>query len=143
MRFSVIYSVDVPGDDPIPVHAPPSLDLWEETQGDESYEYGYLEGRWTKGHHRQWASLLNRTPFDDFVRHCRLWAEDVQTLGSIGALGFGVGWAPAISFTSDDQDAIKSAYVTPIPTLRRREFDEDDWERVRAAVLSVYGRSKR
>ncbi|MFA5234797.1 MAG: hypothetical protein WC390_10390 [Sulfurimonas sp.] len=36
-------------------------------------------------------------------------------MGSLGAPGFGFGWAPAVPFQSDDCDAIQSAYVTPIP----------------------------
>lgn len=63
-------------------------------------------------------------------------------MGSLGAPGFGVGWAPAISFHSDDQDAIQSAYVTPIPEVRKQTFSERDWDRVREAVLAVYGLSR-
>ena len=68
-----------------------------------------------------------------------LTAEDVQTMGSIGAPGFDLGWAPAISFNGDDPDAIQSAYVTPIPEVEKDHFDDWDWERVRGAVLAVYG----
>lgn len=68
-----------------------------------------------------------------------LFAEDVQTMGSIGAPGFGFGWAPAISFRSDDPDAIQSAYVTPLPEVRKESLNERDWERVRDAVLAANG----
>jgi hypothetical protein len=60
-------------------------------------------------------------------------------MGSIGAPGFGFGWAPAISFRSDDPDAIQSAYITPVPETSKEELNESDWERVRSAVISVYG----
>jgi hypothetical protein len=60
-------------------------------------------------------------------------------MGSLGAPGFGFGWAPAISFRSDDPDAIQNAYVTPIPEVERESCDERDWQRVRGAVLAVYG----
>ena len=44
-------------------------------------------------------------------------------MGSLGAtvfgFGFGFGWAPAISFTSHDPDAIQSAYVTPLPEVKQ------------------------
>ncbi len=61
MLFSVIYSVDVPEDVDVMDHAPPHVEeLWEETEGDEQYEYGYLEGRWTEGSHRKFAALLTR-----------------------------------------------------------------------------------
>jgi hypothetical protein len=33
-----------------------------------------------------------------------------------------------------------SAYVTPIPETRKEQYDEQDWERVRRAVISVFGR---
>jgi hypothetical protein len=139
MQFSVIYSVDTPADVDVLDYAPPQVEeLWDATEGDNQYEYSYLEGRWEEGHHRKWCAILDREQFDEFVERCGLIAEDVQTLGSLGALGFGFGWAPAISFRSDDPDAIQSAYVTPLPETRREALDERDWERVRSAVLSVY-----
>jgi len=85
------------------------------------------------------VAILDRDQFDDFVKNCGLHAEDVQTLGSLGAPGFGVGWAPAISFISDDPVAIQSAYVTPLPEVRREHGRDGDWDRVRRAVLGVYG----
>jgi hypothetical protein len=140
MLFSVIYSVDVPRGIDLAAYAPPNLDFWDETEGDDQYEYAYLEGDWEHGHHRKWAAILDREQFDAFVSHCKLTPEDVHTLGSIGAPGFGLGWAPAISFQADEPDAILSAYVTPIPETRRQTFTTDDWERIRQAVLVVYGR---
>ena len=140
MQFSVIYSVDTPADvDPLN-YAPPQVgDLWDQTEGDDQFEYGYLEGRWEDGHHRKWVAVLNREQFDQFTRRTGLTAEDVQTMGSIGAPGCGYGWAPAISFNGDDPDAIQSAYVTPLPKVEKEHFDDRDWERVRGAVLAVYG----
>jgi hypothetical protein len=139
MQFSVIYSVDCPEDENIARFAPPDLDLWDQTEGDERYEYGYLEDRWENGSHRKWCAILDREQFDEFVEQCGLIAESSETMGSIGAPGFGFGWAPAISFNSHDSDAIQSAYVTPIPEVKGESFDERDWERVRGAVLSIYG----
>lgn len=139
MLFSIIYSADVPAEIDVLDYAPPQVnDLWDETEGDGQYEYGYLEGRWEEGHHRKWCAVLDRDQFSEFVERCGLLAEDVQTMGSIGAPGFGFGWAPAISFRSDDPDAIQSAYVTPLPEVRKESLDERDWERVRGAVLAVY-----
>lgn len=140
MQFSVIYSVDVPEGEDIDLFAPPNADdLWDQTEDDDQYEYGYLEGRWENGSHRKWCAILNREQFDEFIDHCGLIAEDVQTMGSLGAPGFGFGWAPAISFNSDDPDAIQNAYFTPLPEAMKNGCDERDWERVRSAVLSVYG----
>ena len=139
MQFSVIYSVDCPEDEDISRHAPPDLDLWDETEGDGQYEYSYLEGRWENGTHRKWCAILEREQFDNFVDHCGLFAESVQTMGSIGAPGFGYGWAPAISFNGHHDDCFANAYVTPLPESKRESGDERDWKRVRRAVLSVYG----
>jgi hypothetical protein len=60
-------------------------------------------------------------------------------MGSLGAPGCGFGLAPAISFISDGPDAIQSAYVTPLPEVRKENCGEGDWDRVRSAVLAVYG----
>lgn len=139
MLFSVIYSVDCPSDEDVNGLAPPDTELWNQTEGDEQYELDYLEGSWENGHHRKWAAILNREQFDQFVEHCGLTAEDVETMGSLGAPGFGFGWAPAISFDGHDRNALQNAYVTPIPEVERETCDERDWERVRGAVLAVYG----
>lgn len=140
MLFSVIFSVDVPANTNVLAYAPPEVDeLWDETEDDDQFEYGYLEGCWENGHHRKWCAILDREQFDDFVHSCGLSAESTETMGSLGAPGFGFGWAPAISFSSDDSDAIQSAYVTPLPETHKDSGDEHDWNRVRGAVLAVYG----
>lgn len=140
MLFSIIYSVDVPEGVDLSDYTPPQVEeLWDETEDDSSYEYGYLEGCWENGQHRKWCAILSREQFDEFVEQVGLIAEDVETMGSLGAPGFEFGWAPAVSFRSDDPDAIQSAYVTPIPETTRPRSDERDWERVRGAVLAVYG----
>lgn len=139
MQFSVIYSVDVPADEDVLAYAPPNVAEWDETEGDEQYDYGYLEGCWENGHHRKWAAILTREQFNDFVDHCGLTADSTPTMGSLGAPGFGFVWAPAISFNSDDPSAVQSAYVTPIPEVSKKHADGRDWERVRGAVLAVYG----
>jgi hypothetical protein len=140
MQFSIIYSVDVPEDVDVMDYSPPHVEeLWDETEDDDQYEYGYLEGCWENGHHRKWCALLTREQFEEFIEHCGLFAEDVQTFGSLGAPCFGFGWAPAISFRSHDLNVIQFAYVTPIPEVKKDHFDERDWERVRSAVLAIYG----
>ena len=140
MKFSVIYSADVPEGVDVLDFAPPQVEqLWDETEGNEQYEYSYLEGEWENGSHRKWCTILDRQQFDEFIERCGLVAESTETMGSIGAPGFGFGWAPAISFRSDDSEAIQSAYVTPIPEVERESCNERDWERVRGAVLAVYG----
>lgn len=139
MLFSIIYSADVPGDSNILDFAPPNVaELWDETEDDGQYEYGYLGGDWEEGHHRKWCALLTREQFNEFVEHCGLVAENTETMGSLGAPGFGFGWSPAISFRSDDPETIQSAYVTPLPETKREQCDEKDWHRVRKAVLATY-----
>jgi len=138
MQFSIIYTADVPEDEDISRFAPQQLELWDETE-DGPTEYAYLEGEWENGTHKKWCAILNREQFDEFVDHCGLFAESTRTMGSIGAPGFGFGWAPAISFNGDHDGAICNAYVTPLPEVTRTEFNEDDWERVFGAVVSVYG----
>jgi len=139
MLFSVIYSADTPEDVDVLDYAPPQVEeLWDETEDDSGYEYAYLEGRWENGSHRKWCAVLSREQFDEFTQKCGLFAEDVQTMGAIGTPGCGFGCAPAISFRSDDSDAIQSAYVTPLPEVEKKHFDERDWDRVRDAMLAVY-----
>ena len=143
MLFSVLFSADVPDDVRIQNYTPPQAEiLWDQTEGDEGYEYRYLEGQWEDGHHRKWAAVLDRDEFEEFVGKLGLYAETTETMGSLGAPGFGFGWSPAISFRGDDEDAILSAYVTPIPEVKKERFDDHDWERVRQAVLSVYGKKR-
>lgn len=138
MQFSVIYSADVPEDVDVMAYAPPQLNVWDETENGPS-EYSYLEGEWENGTHRKWCAILSREQFDEFVTHCGLSAERTETMGSIGAPGFGFGWAPAISFVNDDAACIANAYVTPVPEVERASCDEWDWGRVRTALLSIYG----
>ena len=141
MLFSVIFSVYCPRSESIARFRPPQhRTLWQLTECDESYDYGYLEGEWLKGKHRKWCGLLTKEQFTDFVDHTCMFAEDVETMGSIGAPGFGYSLAPAISFRDDGEDrAIRNAYVTPVPETKKDGFDERDWRRVRQAVLNVYG----
>ncbi len=139
MLFSVIFSADVPAGVSLKDYKPPKArSLWTRTEGGPS-EYAYLDGAWKRGRHGKWTALLTRDQFDEFVNALGLFAESTETMGSIGSPGFGFGWSPAISFTSDDHDAILSAYVTPVPEVEKKNGgDERDWRRVRRAVLSAY-----
>lgn len=144
MQFSIILSIDVPS----------SVRIGEilnsigrkvrrkltQTEGKEQFEYGYLEGDWKGGDHRKLCGLLSRDAFDDLCCRLGLQAEDVETMGSLGAPGFGVGWSPAISFRAADTAAIVEAYVTPVPEFEAtREPNPKAWDRVKKAVLAVYG----
>ena len=141
MLFSVIYSADCPRSESIARFRPPQVRrLWDVTEGDDGYEYGYLEDDWEHGKHRKWCGLLTKEQFEKFVTATGLVADSTETMGSLGAPGFGFGWSPAISFRDDGSErAILSAYVTPIPEVKKEGFDDRDWQRVRRAVLSMFG----
>jgi hypothetical protein len=141
MLLSVIYSADCPRTESIARFRPPrARKLWDRTEDDSQYEYSYLEGDWEKGKHRKWCAILNKQEFTEFVQATGLVAEDVQTLGSLGAPGLGFGVSPAIAFNDDGTErAILSAYVTPIPEVRKEHGDEGDWRRIRRAVLNQFG----
>jgi hypothetical protein len=153
MKFSIIMSVDCPDEVPMSRYKPECVipdgdDKAEygldQTEGDEQYEFSYLEGRWEKGTHRKWAGILTREQFDALVNQFGFCSERTPTGGSIGAPGFGYGWAPAISFNADDEDAIINMYVTPLPETihsKREDFEgfsEDAWDRIKDAVIRHY-----
>jgi len=146
MRFSVIFSVDIPADTSIRPFVPKGR-AWSRTEGDEQYDFGYLSGCWAKGKHRKFCALLTRKQFDQFVSQMSLYPEDCETMGSLGAPGCGFGFAPAISFDGNRPDALLNAYVTPLPDgepkhpkhWQNEATQERNWQRIRRAVLKVYG----
>lgn len=120
----------------------PEDDMWQ-TEGHDQYEYSYLEGGWEVGAHGKWVGVLSQEQFDTLVDEYSLVAEDVETMGSLGAPG--VGWlAPAISFNNDDvHDAVIRAYVTPFPSREKKSDSPASagaWRRLRRAVINKYGR---
>ena len=116
-EFSIVYSLDVPKGVNLSEYMPPDFQKfkWVCTESGKS-EYEYLEGRWHHGsRHRKYCSILNFEQFCNFLEHCGLRVEKCHTCGTLGAPGFGFGWAPAVSFIADNDNAIQGAYVTPIP----------------------------
>jgi len=148
MLFSVIYDFDCPMWKSVKDFMPSQRHLFQTTERSNGEPSDWCGDLWDgKVKHRKLCAVLTRRQFDRFVEDTGLFAEDVRTMGSLGAPGCGFGLSPAISFRNDDPDAIQSAYVTPLPlayTLTdlergpRRQFTEDDFERVRAAILKVY-----
>ena len=165
MFFSVIYDVDFNSRLSVKEFAPPHVrKLWQMTEGDdqreEIYEYRCnceaeyaCECGWRKVKHRKWVAVLTAKQFREFVDHVGLYAEDVQTMGSLGAPGCGLGIVDAISFKDDREDAYLSAYVTPVldklaerlvaklPEQEREHampLTENHWKRIRKAVLAAY-----
>jgi len=151
MLYSVIYTVDVPSNESIVPFLPPHRrKLWETTEGDGGYDCEDLGGVWAKGKHRKLVALLTQEEFDKFIDHVGLYAENVETMGSLGAPGFGMGWAPAIAFIGNDPNAILDAYVTPllghvedgkIVSDEDVELPLDDkaWDNIRDAIIERYG----
>lgn len=148
MLFSVIYTADYPvptgefyGETKIDDVAPPHRrKLWELTEAyDEDAFYWGSGARWR---HRKWAAVLTREQFDEFIRKTWLTADDTETMGSIGAPGFGMGWAPAVSFSHDSDGQALNAYVTPVPEVladARVDLLGKHQARIFAAVRRHYG----
>jgi hypothetical protein len=167
MHFSVIYSFDVRRNQSVVPWQPKAhRTRWNCTEGDEQFEFEYLGDNCKGGKHRKYCAILTRSQFDEFVSDMGLVMEDVETMGSLGAPGCGFGLAPAVSFHREwggheDEPIWCNAYVTPIPDFKPRweRFDlpllgeegkamadehrerrsEQIWQRIRDAMLSVYG----
>lgn len=154
-QFSIIYSVDVPKGAYLAKYRPPKFQKleWFVTESGPS-EYAYLdeegdELHWKGGKHRKYCNILSFADFCDFLESQNLVVEKCHTLGSFGAPGFGMGWAPAVPFRADNSDAIQDAYVTPIPPEPDYEHqpllpgmpedvDIPDWEAVEAEMWAWF-----
>jgi hypothetical protein len=153
MLFSVIYSVDIPKPElfcrgsyaatSINAVKPPKTKrgTWQRTEHSRSPMSGEPDK-----YHGKWCAILDKAQFIEFVRHCDLTASSVETMGSIGAPGFGFGCAPAISFDNDPSAGYwGNAYVTPLPCNRKGEpirksgATERDWDRIKARIVQVLG----
>jgi len=162
MLYSVIFSVDTTQKTNL-LPPPAFLDnddegdfcVWFKTEDDDQYEYDYLaddpddpNDPYIGGHHGKWCAILTQPMFDLFVAECSLLAEDCQTMGSLGAPGFGLSLAPAISFRDDETEPgiiTSNAYVTPIPEDDdgyTHPTNEDEtaelWEQIRNTIISKY-----
>lgn len=139
MQFSVIYSVDVPrsSGQSVASYAPPCRRAWQLTETDDDM------GSEPENKHRKWCAVLSREQFDKFVRKCGLRMSTVETMGMIGAPGFGFGWAPAHSFDGEDDEVYQNAYVCPIPEVDLQQDDPEKgqrrWGKIKAVMLRIYG----
>jgi hypothetical protein len=145
MTFGVILSIDCVKKRDIESYMPSAelLEQMDKTEGDESFEYDYLEGPWEGGHHVKLVCLIDEKDFNCLVKEMGLYADDTETEGIIGApwTPSGFGWAPAMNFDGEDFEAIINAYVTPFPAnKKRKELTEKEWEKTRKKVLKKYGR---
>ena len=154
MLFSVIYSFDCPPHLSVDWYYPTDWrKLWDLTECEFS-EFDEAEGLpvTERYKHRKVVALLTKEQFLDFVADCNLYAQDVETMGSIGAPGFGFGWAPAISFENDDMynGGWANAYVTPIPfaviendqiveVIDSFPLTEEHWDTIRNFIVDKFG----
>lgn len=129
MKFYVIYTVDSTHKAGIRQFQPPNMRQWTITENDDQADYeglGFIR-------HRKYVGEIDRKTFDRLVFDQNLQMENVKTMGSITEHG----WLPAISFTCyDAADYMLNAYVTPLP---RGKYDDRTWNRIVAAMLSIYG----
>jgi len=126
-------------------------EIWSCTEGDEEYalpdmlEDDELPEGSPPGRHRKYCAILTKAQFLEFIDQCGLMASSTPTAGSLGAPGFGVGWAPAIAFTTESSEHDACAYVTPLccgadgRPIRAAGCNERDWERVRRVLIGRYG----
>jgi len=136
MIFSVIYSFDCPRDISVNDYYPSKRRLFDLTEQSDTVADAEIEGM---PKHRKLCGILTREQFEEFLWDVQIYAEDVETMGSLGAPGLGFGLSPAISFGGDDYNAYQNAYVTPLPETTKSELNERDWQRVRTAVINTYG----
>jgi hypothetical protein len=154
MLFSVIYSFECPPNESVNRYYPTDWQkLWDLTECHFS-EFDESEGLpvTERYKHRKVCALLTKDQFLDFIWDCDLVAEDIETMGSLGAPGFGIGWAPAISFHNDNlyQGGWADAYVTPIPFTKLDDdgnivevldafpMSEDQWYRIRDFMVDKF-----
>jgi hypothetical protein len=163
MLFSVIYSFDTPGDESVNQYYPQDWrKLWDLTECDLA-EYDYHLPLYERPKHRKIVALLTKDEFVSFVADCGLTASSCETMGSLGAPGFGFGWAPAISFELEydgHMQGYANAYVTPIPFTKLKDdrpaphykreivecvssafpLNEQHWARIRNFIVNRFGR---
>jgi len=152
MRFSVIYSIDCAKNLHIKQFYPKNMRPWTITEDDSGMSGGDYDDIFTKGSkHRKMCAWLTKEQFLKFQNDCNIYADDVETMGSIGAPGFEFGLAPAISFSDSSRDIVDedygyilNAYVTPVPCypdespIREDGLNERDWERTRSVVIAMF-----
>jgi len=136
LEFYVIYSFDIMRTESVKGFQPPFIKRWDCTEGDDQFDYDYLEGDWEHGKHRKYCAQLNKKRFEKFIWDCNLVMEDVNTMGSLTELGH----MPAHSFTDggDSYEAIVNAYVTPLVMTEGIELSEVLWESLKQEMLNKF-----
>lgn len=90
------------------------------------------------------SGILTKDQFTRFIDSLGAFAEDCETLGSLGGpLSGGMPYlVPDVSFRCESPIVIECIRATPFPCDRNGEplrGDERTWERVRNATLATYG----
>lgn len=146
LEFYVIFSVDVNMDDyhitnpgyyaALPIELRGLMDL---TENEDEDEYGIFDA----AIHRKWVGELTEDLMDLLINRFDLYAQDVETMGSL--TGFGI--LPAISFASPvydnftpqvaDNEYIANAYVTPF--INTAMLGDEHWDEIRQLVFDAWG----
>ena len=136
LEFYIIYSFDIMKTESVMRYKPPFIKKWDCTEGDDQFDYDYLEGEWEQGKHRKYCAQLDKEHFEKFIYDCNLIMEDVNTMGSLTELGL----MPAHSFNDggDSYEAIINAYVTPIVITEGIELNEVLWESLKQEMLKKF-----
>jgi hypothetical protein len=140
LSFYVIYSFDCMKTESVKQFQPPFIKRWDCTEGDDQFDYDYLKGDWIGGKHRKYCAQLNKKQFEQFIDHCCLTMEDVNTMGSLTEFGL----LPAHSFNLSDSDhsyecAMVNAYVTPLIMNEGIERTDELWESLKQEMLHKFG----
>lgn len=148
MRFSVVYSFDLPANVSVKNWQPPHhrSGLWDWTEGNEFYAFDYLADRGDddqlrNGKHRSYWGILTREQLDEFVAACGLTMTEAKPVYPRRVRLPELRWAPTFVFRYELQGHMNEpihaeALVTPIPETTRRPRR---MERIAQAMFSVYG----
>ena len=116
----------------------------DETEPGDS-EYCYLadecEGSdsefWAKARDITVSGIVDRPDFFDFFDRLCSYAENVETLGTLGGPANTCGLSPDISVCLESQYTVASIRVTPLP--ERGAMNEKNWRMIRRAFLNLFG----
>lgn len=118
----VILSVDArETDEPDPPYLkPPTVGEWEQTEGDEQYDFGYLadefgDESYRNGVHRKWVGYLSESEFDAWLGTEGYDREDAREQGepTMGSITFD-GTFPAYCLSDDPAAWGDSRYGYPV-----------------------------
>jgi hypothetical protein len=93
-------------------------------------------GWWATTSNYQASGILPRVLLTELMEGIGAYATDTETLGTLGGPADPIGIAPDIDFEVESSAVIVCVRVTPLPDVSPRE---GRWERVRDAVVRVYG----